>query len=81
MKTIPQRELRNDISDVLRRAEAGERFLVTVGGRPVAELGPHARRRWVPRDRLEALAATAAPVGMLDDLRRAGGGLADPFEQ
>ncbi len=38
--TIPQRELRNQIGDVLRRAENGERFTITVGGRPVAELGP-----------------------------------------
>jgi len=38
--TIPQRELRNNISAVLRRAEAGERIVVTVDGRPVAELGP-----------------------------------------
>lgn len=41
--TIPQRELRNQISDVLRRAERGEHFTITVGGRPVAELGPLAR--------------------------------------
>lgn len=38
--TIPQRELRNQISEVLRRAEHGEHFTITVGGRPVAELGP-----------------------------------------
>jgi prevent-host-death family protein len=38
--TIPQRELRNQIGDVLRRAESGEHFTITVGGRPVAELGP-----------------------------------------
>jgi prevent-host-death family protein len=38
--TIPQRELRNNVSEVLRRAEAGERIVVTVDGRPVAELGP-----------------------------------------
>lgn len=40
MTTIPQRELRNNISDILRRAEDGERFTITVAGRPVAELGP-----------------------------------------
>lgn len=40
MATIPQRELRNNVSEVLRRAEAGERIVVTVDGRPVAELGP-----------------------------------------
>ncbi len=42
MTTIPQRELRNNISDILRRAEDGERFTITVAGRPVAELGPPA---------------------------------------
>jgi prevent-host-death family protein len=42
MATIPQRELRNNVSDILRRAEQGERFTITVAGRPVAELGPPA---------------------------------------
>ncbi|MGI8729533.1 MAG: type II toxin-antitoxin system Phd/YefM family antitoxin [Solirubrobacteraceae bacterium] len=42
MTTIPQRELRNNVSDVLRRAEQGERFTITVAGRTVAELGPPA---------------------------------------
>jgi prevent-host-death family protein len=45
MPTIPQRELRNHVSDVLRRAEGGERFTITVNGRPVAELGPPAASR------------------------------------
>lgn len=40
MATIPQRELRNNIGAILRRAEAGERIAITVSGRPVAELGP-----------------------------------------
>ena len=41
---IPARELRNDVSGVLRRVEAGERLRVTVAGRPVAELVPLPRR-------------------------------------
>ncbi len=34
------RELRSDLAARLRRAEAGEQLLVTVGGRVVAQLGP-----------------------------------------
>ncbi len=40
MDDVPARELRNDVSRVLRRVEAGERLRVTVSGRPVAELVP-----------------------------------------
>lgn len=43
MTVIAQRELRNNISEVLRRAENGERLTITVAGRPVAELGPPRR--------------------------------------
>lgn len=39
-RTIPQRELRNNISAVLRAAEAGETFTVTVRGRAVARVVP-----------------------------------------
>jgi prevent-host-death family protein len=55
---IAQRELRNEVSAVLRRAEQGERFTITVGGRPVAELGPlvSARKPSAP-DRLAAVLA------------------------
>ena len=40
MTDLPARELRNDVSGVLRRVEAGETLRVTVNGRPVAELVP-----------------------------------------
>jgi prevent-host-death family protein len=42
---VPARELRNNVSAVLRRVEAGERLRVTVSGRPVAELVPLPSRR------------------------------------
>lgn len=45
MTLISQRQLRNDVSAVLRRAESGERFTITLDGRPVAELGPLASGR------------------------------------
>ena len=47
MAIIPQKELRNKVGEVLRRAEAGERLTITVSGRPVAELGPARTRAWV----------------------------------
>ena len=34
------RELRADLANAVRRAGAGESIVVTVGGRPVARLGP-----------------------------------------
>ena len=34
------RQLRADVATVVRRAGAGEHIVVTVGGRPVASLGP-----------------------------------------
>jgi prevent-host-death family protein len=79
--TIPQRELRNRVSDVLRRAEQGEQFLITVDGRAVAELGPHRTRRWVGRERLRRLMEEPAVPTLLDDVRRLGGGLADPYSR
>lgn len=45
MTEIPVRELRNHVSEVLRRVEGGEEMLVTVSGRPVAELRPVAAAR------------------------------------
>jgi prevent-host-death family protein len=55
-RTIPQRELRNDVATILREAEAGTEFTVTVRGRPVAKLGPLTEeprpRRYVDRETL-----------------------------
>lgn len=44
MTDVAARELRNDVSGVLRRVERGERLRVTVSGRPVAELIPLPKR-------------------------------------
>jgi prevent-host-death family protein len=76
---IPQKELRNNVADVLRRAEAGEEFTITVAGRPVAQLGPTRRRRWVSGRDLARVWETAAPKTLCDDLQRFPADLADPF--
>jgi prevent-host-death family protein len=80
MPTIPQKELRNNVGDVLRRAEAGEDFTITVAGRPVAQLGPVQRRRWVTGRDLQRVWATPAPETLADDLERFPAALVDPFE-
>jgi prevent-host-death family protein len=68
MAEIPQRELRNNVSAVLRSAEAGTHYTITVDGRPVAELGPHRPRQWVGRDEVVSLLATPTDVDLLDDV-------------
>lgn len=80
MHTIPQKELRNNVADVLRRAEAGEEFTITVAGRPVAQLGPAQRRRWVSGADLARVWQTPVPATLSEDLERFPGGLGDPFE-
>jgi prevent-host-death family protein len=72
MTTIPQRELRNNVSEILRRAEQGERFTITVAGRPVAELGPPARagRGATFAELWQLLAETPVDAAWADDLRR-----------
>jgi prevent-host-death family protein len=40
MPTIGLFEAKTKLSEIVRRAESGERFTITVRGRPVAELGP-----------------------------------------
>ncbi len=78
--TIPQRVLRNELSAVLRRVAAGEEFIVTVSGRPVAEMRPvggvHrgsvaaftaalAQRPPLTQEELDSLAAVDADIRQL----------------
>ncbi|MDH3293885.1 MAG: type II toxin-antitoxin system prevent-host-death family antitoxin [Acidimicrobiia bacterium] len=59
MTAIGTRRLRAALSGFVQRAEAGERFIITVGGRPVARLGP-----------IEAAGPVTAPS--LEELARLG---------
>ncbi len=40
LERVGVRELRNSVAAVVRRAAAGERLVITVDGRPAAQLGP-----------------------------------------
>jgi prevent-host-death family protein len=78
MTILPQKELRNHVSSVFRRAEAGEEITITVAGRPVAQLGPAEPRQWVRGPALRAIWATPAPLQAagIDEFP---GSLGDPF--
>jgi prevent-host-death family protein len=80
MAVIPQKELRNNVADVLRRAESGEELTITVAGRPVAQLGPVRARTWVSGPELRRVWATPVPQTLASDLERFPSALADPFD-
>ncbi len=80
METIPQKELRNNVGGVLRRVEGGESFTVTVLGRPVAEIRPLHRRRWVGGPALTDVWRSTAPRTLDADLAQLDVGLTDPFQ-
>lgn len=79
MATIPQKELRNEVGEVLRRAEAGEEITITVSGRPVAQLGPVRARRWVPGGQLAELWNAPLDPTLEKDLEMMGGEMQDPW--
>lgn len=79
MATIPQKELRNQVGEILRRAEGGEEIVVTVSGRPVAQLGPVRTRQWVPASQLGDLWSSPADSTLEKDLEDLGGELTDPW--
>lgn len=57
------RELRNDTAGVLRRVESGETVVITVRGKPVADLVPHRTEeapRWISPAEVMEIRAIAA---------------------
>jgi prevent-host-death family protein len=78
---IPQKELRNNVGAVLRRAEAGEELTITVSGRPVACLGPIRPRQWVSGPALQRVWQGVAPQTLEADLDRLPGELIDVFSR
>lgn len=79
MTTIAQKELRNNVGEVLRRAEAGEEITITVAGREVARLGPVGRRQWIGGASLQTVWRTPPPKTLDADLERFPATVADPF--
>lgn len=65
---------------MLRRVEGGETVVITVRGKPVADLVPHRPNgpRWVgPEEVMEIVAKYSADPGLRDDLERIAGDTTD----
>jgi prevent-host-death family protein len=73
MADVPARDLRNQVSQILRRVQAGERLRITVSGRPVAELTPLGRkpRTMAAAEFWPAISRARADAGLSEELRAA----------
>ncbi|CAN5238484.1 hypothetical protein BH09ACT5_BH09ACT5_22860 [soil metagenome] len=86
MTSVGLRELKQNPSEVVARAEHGETIVITVQGRPVAQLVPLVpqRRRWMPAEELarelEGLEPDPTLAAELDALRD-GDTIIDPWER
>jgi prevent-host-death family protein len=70
-REVSVRELRNSTAAVVAEVEAGERLILTVNRRPVADIVPHTEERdpWVPSSELRRILSEApADPQLLDDL-------------
>ena len=79
MKTISQRELRNDNAEIMRGVEEGETYVVTRRGVPVARIVPYVEagglridrpaRNRTPFSEIKRVEVSESISDMLDDLR------------
>jgi prevent-host-death family protein len=74
------REMRQNASELVRRAEAGEQVTITVAGRPAAVLGPVSARTWRPWDDVAAIFNVATDPDWAHDRDLLDGSVADPWE-
>lgn len=81
MTTTGLRELRQQASELVRKAEAGETITVTVSGREVAELGPVHRNRWRSGSDIAAIFSGPADEHWAEDRDTLDGALLDPFSR
>jgi len=68
VEEVGLREMRQNASDLVRRAEAGERLVITVSGRPAAVLGPAAPRAWRPWNEVADVFIEAADSAWPSDM-------------
>lgn len=75
------REMRQNASDLVRRAQAGERVTITVAGRPAAVLGPVSPRTWREWDDLAGVFDHPTDPRWADDRDLLDDTVADPWAE
>ncbi len=73
--------MRQDASELVRRAQSGEQFTVTVAGRPAALLGPIAPRTWRTWEEIADIFANSPDPSWPQDQACIDQDIRDPWEQ
>lgn len=80
MDEVGLREMRQNASDLVRRAQAGERMTITVSGRPAASLGPVDVARWVFWEAVADVFSGPGDPEWQADRDRLDGSMHDPWD-
>jgi prevent-host-death family protein len=79
MTDVGLREMRQNASELVRRAQEGEWLTITVSGRPAAVLGPVGRNAWRRWDDIADVFRTPVDEHWERDRDLVDQGLADPW--
>jgi prevent-host-death family protein len=79
MSEVGLREMRQNASELVRRAQDGERVTITVAGRPAAVLGPVGSRTWQRWDELAPLFSGPTDPDWPQDRDLLDGAVTDPW--
>jgi prevent-host-death family protein len=80
MSEVGLREMRQNASDLVRRAQAGERMTITVSGRPAASLGPVDSASWVSWETVADVFIGPGDPEWQADRDRLDGSVRDPWD-
>jgi prevent-host-death family protein len=78
--SVGLRELRQEASELVRRVEQGEEFVITVAGRPSARLVPAKPARWRRWSDFDELFRGPADTEWVKDRELVDDELRDPWE-
>jgi prevent-host-death family protein len=81
MSEVGLPELRQNASELIRRAQAGERVTTTVAGRPAAVLGPVSPRAWRQWDDVASIFTRPVDASWEADRNLLDSSLPDPWER